>query len=594
MRLFLLFPCLTLSSCLLLAQPDPPVLKQSVVVTGTWQPLPLEEADRSIDSLPVRGQTLLFNSFVDLLRLDPSLDLRQRGQNGVQGDLSIRGASFGQTLVLLNGRRMNDPQSGHHNMDLPVPMESIQSVEVLRGTGSTLYGSDAVGGVVNIITAPPEAWQARIRMAAGSFGTNQESATVTGLVGPLTQQFTFSRDFSTGFIANRDYRNLAFGSTTRYASKLGSTDLDLGYADKPFGAQDFYGAYPSWERTKTWYSGLRQSIGDRTEAAFSFRRHTDLFYLYRDNPQRYQNNHIAESWQASVRRREPLGRTMTLFYGVEGFGENINSTNLGIHNRARGTGYVSLDIRALKRFSLTTGVRTESYRGIFDQVSPSIGVGYYVTSKFKLRGGVSRAYRLPTFTDLYYKDPANQGNAALKTETAWSSEGGAEYRPTANLRLQATVFHRRDRNGIDYMSSSPTGPWVAANIVRLNFTGVETSAAWRWRHQLFDVSYTGLRGVSELLPGIYTKYAFNYPIHSAVASWTGTLPGSLTARTRIGAMERRARDPYGVWDLYLARNRGPVRPFVQFTNLANTRYQEILSIPLPGRAVLGGVEIVIR
>jgi iron complex outermembrane receptor protein len=217
-----------------------------------------------------------------------------------------------------------------------------------------------------------------------------------------------------------------------------------------------------------------------------------------------------------------------------------------------------------------------------------------VTSKFKLRGGVSRAYRLPTFTDLYYKDPANQGNAALKTETAWSSEGGAEYRPTANLRLQATVFHRRDRNGIDYMSSSPTGPWVAANIVRLNFTGLETSAAWRWRHQLFDVSYTGLRGVSELLPGIYTKYAFNYPIHSAVASWTGSLPGSLTARTRIGAMERRARDPYGVWDLYLARNRGPVRPFVQFTNLANTRYQEILSIPLPGRAVLGGVEIVIR
>ncbi|MGC4049039.1 MAG: hypothetical protein QM757_05930 [Paludibaculum sp.] len=126
-----------------------------------------------------------------------------------------------------------------------------------------------MGGVVNIITAPPEAWQARIRMAAGSFGTNQESATVTGLVGPLTQQFTFSRDFSTGFIANRDYRNLSFGSTTRYASKLGSTDLDLGYADKPFGAQDFYGAYPSWERTKTWYSGLRQSFGERTEAAFS-------------------------------------------------------------------------------------------------------------------------------------------------------------------------------------------------------------------------------------------------------------------------------------------------------------------------------------
>lgn len=594
MRPLFLFLCLTLALRLLSAQADPPTLKQSVVVTGSWQPLPLEEADRSVDSLPVRGQSLLFNNFVDFLRLDPSLDLRQRGPNGVQGDLSIRGASFGQTLVLLNGRRMNDPQSGHHNLDLPVPMESIQSIEVLRGTGSTLYGSDAVGGVVNIITAPPESWQARMRLAAGSFGTNEESASVSGLLGPLTQQFTFSRQASTGFIANRDYRNLTLGSSTRYASKLGSTDVDLGYADKPFGAQDFYGAYPSWERTKTWFAGARQSLGERTEASFSYRRHTDLFYLYRDNPQRYQNHHQAESWQASVRRREPLGRSMTLFYGVEGFGENIDSTNLGQHSRARGTGYVSLDIRALKRFSLTTGIRTESYRGLFDQVSPSLGVGYWASPKWKLRGGVSRAYRLPTFTDLYYRDPANQGNASLRTETAWSVEGGTEYRPTTNLKLQATVFQRRDRNGIDYMSASPTGPWVAANITQLNFTGVEASAGWRWRHQVFDVSYTGLRGVSELLPGVYTKYAFNYPIHSAVATWTGTLPGALTARMRMGAMERRARDPYAVWDVAVARNRGPVRPFIQFTNLANTRYEEVLSIPLPGRAVLGGVELVLR
>ncbi|MGC4049040.1 MAG: hypothetical protein QM757_05940 [Paludibaculum sp.] len=136
---------------------------------------------------------------------------------------------------------------------------------------------------------------------------------------------------------------------------------------------------------------------------------------------------------------------------------------------------------------------------------------------------------------------------------------------------------------------------MAANIVRLNFTGVETSAAWRWRHQLFDVSYTGLRGVSELLPeNLYeVRLQLPHPFRCGFMDRHAVLvpsrlgPGS-------GAMERRARDPYGVWDLYLARNRGPVRPFVQFTNLANTRYQEILSIPLPGRAVLGGVEIVIR
>jgi iron complex outermembrane receptor protein len=588
------FLAIFLSLFLLSVRGQAPVLQQSVVVTGSWEPVPLEESDRAVLSLPVRSQNLLLNSFVDLLRLDPSLDLRQRAPNGLQGDLSIRGASFGQTLVLLNGRRLNDPQSGHHSLDLPVPLDSVQSLEVLRGAGSTLYGSDAVGGVVNVITAPPEAWQARLRTALGSFGVNQQSASIAGVFSKWTQQLTFSRDFSSGFETNRDYRNLGFGSSTRYRSSLGTTGLELGYADRPFGAQNFYGAYPSWERTKTWYAGLSQTLGEKTEASFSFRRHTDLFYLYRDNPQRYQNHHTAESWQVSLRRREPVWRNATLFYGVEGFGDRIFSSNLGVHDRARGTGYVSLDVRALQRFSFSAGVRTESYRGLFNQVSPSLAGGFWASSRLKFRAGVSRAYRLPTFTDLFYRDPANQGNAFLRPETAWSYEGGADYRPSANWRLQATVFRRQDRNGIDYMSNSPQGPWRAENITRLNFTGVEASAGWRHRGQVFDWSYTGLRGVSQLLPGVYTKYSFNYPIHSGVFSWTGALPGALTARTRVGAMERRGRSPYDVWDVYLARARGAVRPFVQFTNLANTRYEEVLTVSMPGRAVVGGIEIVIR
>ena len=113
----------------------------------------LEEIDRAIRVLPARGQSLVLNSLVDLLRLDPSLDLKARAPNGVQGDLSIRGGGFGQTLVLLNGLRLNDVQSGHHNMDIPVPLDSVARVEVMRGSGSTLYGSDAVGGVVMLFAA---------------------------------------------------------------------------------------------------------------------------------------------------------------------------------------------------------------------------------------------------------------------------------------------------------------------------------------------------------------------------------------------------------------------------------------------------------
>src|SRR5882762_9057744 len=155
-----------------------PARTDSIVVTGTWEPLTLDELDRSVTVLPVRADELLLNSWMDVLRLDSSLDLRERAPIGVQSDISIRGANFGQTLVLLNSIRINDAQSGHHNLDLPVPLAGIARVEVLRGSGSTLYGSDAVGGVINVINETPEYSEFRLRAAAGNFGVNQESGSL--------------------------------------------------------------------------------------------------------------------------------------------------------------------------------------------------------------------------------------------------------------------------------------------------------------------------------------------------------------------------------------------------------------------------------
>ncbi|GIU75689.1 MAG: hypothetical protein KatS3mg004_2776 [Bryobacteraceae bacterium] len=572
------------------SQVPEPARRDVIVVTGTWEPLPLEEADRAVLSLPAREQSILFANVMDLLQLDPSLDLRRRAPAGVQSDLSIRGATFGQTLVLLNGRRMNDPQSGHHSLDIPLPFDAIQAVEVLRGAGSTLYGSDALGGAVNFIPAAPESWQARLRLAGGSFGTQQQFASVSGVIGKIAEHIAVSRDFSTGFMPNRDYRNLAASSHTRVRSRLGATGVDLAWADKPFGAQNFYGAYPSWERTKTWFAGLHQNFNEHWEAALSYRRHTDLFYLFRDNPQRYQNHHVADGLHASLRRRDRLGGSATLYTGVESFTDHIESSNLGVHSRARGAAYAALDVRALRRFSLSLGLRSESYRGAFDQVSPALSGGWWANARLRLRASVSRAYRLPTFTDLYYRDPVNRGNAGLRPETAWNYESGADFRPSGRWRLQTTVFHRRDWDGIDYAGTSPLGPWEARNITRLNFTGVEASAAWQWRGQVAEWAYTGMRAKSTLPPGIYTKYVMNYPVHSGVFSWTGAV-GRLAARTRVGAMERRARAPYAVWDAALAWRGRRVSPFLQATNLTATRYEEILAVRMPGRAFLAGIEL---
>ncbi len=564
-----------------------------VVVTGAFEPVPLEEADRSVTVIQLTDeQRLLANTVVDFLKLDPSVDLRQRAPNNVQGDLSISGSTFGQTLVLLDGIRLNDVQTGHHNMDLPAPIDALERIEVLKGSGSLFYGSDAVGGAVNFITRQPESPEVRLRLGAGSHGTNQQRASVSLARPSWSQQLSFSRDFSTGFTDNRDYRNLSVSSRTSARTALGPSTVILAHADRPFGADRFYGNFNSWERTKTWFASGQQTLGDRTQLGFAFRRHTDLFVLFRDRPEVFTNRHAVESYQGWVRRREDVGRNARLHYGVEGLYDGIHSNNLGRHRRSRGAGYAAFDVRALNRFSFTIGGRQEVYGSANSKFSPTAAAGVWLGSRLKLRGSVSHAFRLPTFTDLYYHDPANRGSPDLRPESAWTYEAGLDFNLRGGLRGELTWFHRRERDGIDYVRRSPDDLWRATNFQSLRFTGLEAAlvtVAAR-RHRL-EFRYTGLRGAQDVVQGIVSRYVFNYPRHNGIAGWQAALPGGLAARSRIGVTQRYGRDPYAVWDVYVARSRGRVRPFLQLTNLTDTSYQEIAGVAMPGRAVLGGVEV---
>jgi outer membrane cobalamin receptor len=587
-------PVVTLLCLLPLRAQQPEPRKETVVVTGVYEPLAIDEVDRSVSVLSVKEQQLLSNTWVDYLRLESSLDVRERAPDGLQADLSIRGGTFGQTLIVVDGQRMNDAQSGHHNMDLPLPLESISRIEVLRGSGSTMYGSDATGGVVNIVTRRPEASELRLRTAVGNFGVNQQRGSLAAVHGSLSEQINFSRDFSSGFAPDRDYRNLAFSSLTHLLSPLGASDITLAYMDHPFGADQFYGAYNSWENTKTWFASMRQALGDRTEASFSFRRHSDLFVLYRDRPEVFTNHHADESYQMSLRRREDVADNMRLHYGVEGYHDSIASNNLGLHSRSRGAGYASLDIRALKRFSFSIGAREEIYRSVSGQFSPTVSGGVWLSQRLKLRASVSRAFRVPSYTDLYYHDPANLGSPDLRPEKAWSYEGALDWNAGGKLRGEVVLFHRREHDGIDYSRRSLTDIWRATNITNLRFTGVELSASARLGgRQQIDLRYTGLHGVQDSLGNSYSKYAFNYPSQSAVASWQAAMPWGLAARMRVGAVQRLAREPYGLCDASVASNRGRVRPFLQFTNLTSTVYEDIQGVAMPKRGVVGGVEVVV-
>jgi iron complex outermembrane receptor protein len=593
-------PILPLLICLGRAQ-QPPASQaaapahETVVVTGTYEPLSLDEIDRTVILLPVRDSSLVLNSLVDALRLDPSLDVQARAAGGVQNDLSIRGSTFEQTLVLLNGFRLDDAQSGHHDMDIPVPVDSVSQMEVLRGSGSTMYGSDAMGGVVNVIAEPPETTELKLRTAVGNYGINQQQGALAGVFGALDEQLTFARDFSSGFIPDRDYRSLQLASETHYLTSWGASDLTLAYMDHPFGADQFYGPYPSWEDTKTWFAGFRQALGKKTAASFAFRRHSDLFVLFRDQPEVYTNHHADESYQAAVRRSENLFTNLELHYGVEALHESIVSNNLGDHSRSRAAAYAALDFRALKRFSLSLSAREEVYRSFAATLCPTAAAGYWLSPRVKFRASASRAFRVPTYTDLYYSDPADLGNPNLRPERAWTYEGGVDWNPHARWHGEITLFERRERDGIDYYRVSPNDPWQALNIDSLNFTGIESSLRLAVsRSQSVDFRYSWLSGTEDTVPIGETKYAFNYPTDSGVVSWQANLAGQVTLRARMGVLERRQQSPYALLNIDAAYTRGRVHPFLRLSNLTNTSYQEIPGVVMPGRTVMGGVELVVR
>ena len=599
--LYLLVPQIALCAVIAMGQepaaPSKPQVSadpQTVIVTGTFQPVPLDESNRAVISLNTQQKPLLYNSFVDYLSQDSSVDLQQRAPDGVQADLSIRGSTFEQALVLLNGLRINDAQSGHHNMDIPVPLDSISRIEVLHGTGSTFYGADAIGGVVNFRTAPPDSSEFRVGAGFGNFGFNQQHLLGTYVAKRWSEELAATRDFSTGFIPDRDYRSSAVSSETRFNTFLGNSDILFAGSDRPFGAAGFYGNYPSWERTKSWFASGMQQLGKKTTAAFGYRRHSDEFVLFRDDPSIYENNHISQSWQAALRRSDEVGKNSSLNYGLEADGDKIDSNNLGYHARNRSSGYVSLDLRALHRFAATIGGREEFFSGGRTEFSPTVAGGVWLGKGWRVRVSASRGFRLPTYTDLYYSDPANLGNPLLKPESAWNFEGGPEWNSGGKLSASLTVFQRRVRDGIDYVKFSLNQPWQATNFDSINYTGIETNARLRLpRLQELDFGYTYLRANQQAVPGLISQYVFNYPSNNAVFSWLATFKNTVNIRNRVGVIQRVGVDAYPLWDLAASRANGRLRPYLQLSNLSNTNYEQITGVPMPGRMVIGGMQLML-
>jgi iron complex outermembrane receptor protein len=573
-----------------------PEVRSTVVVVGTPDPLTEEESPRSTETLEVQKYPLAFTDLNDLLRDDSSVDIEQRGGGGVQGDLSIWGSSYEQTLVLLNGWRVNDAETSHFNLDLPVPMEMVGSVNVLHGAGSTLYGSDAVSGVVDFVTAPAAAGpRLLMREGGGSFGEDDQAAVVSWGGKKLSEVIGGGRDFSDGFMYDRGYRSEEGSSETRFHSLLGDSDVLLGGSDRSFGANQFYGNYDSWERTKEWFAGINQQIDAKTQAVLAYRRHSDIYVLLINDPSYYKNQYDDDSWQGAVRRSDDLPwKGAAIYYGLEEDADQIVSNNLGDHGRNRGAGYVDFELKGKRWGTISGGMREEIFSGGMAVATPSAAMSFWVKKKVKLRASVERGFRLPTYVDLYYSDPSTIGNPNLRPESVWNFDAGADWYLSERLTFTLTAFHSDQTNAIDYVRANASVPWQAENLNGVRFTGVDAGMDWRpMAGQEVRLGLTTLEGAQEALHGLQSEYVFNYPVQNAVAEWIGQWKNGLLLRQRLRVVNRVDRGVSPIWDASVVYDRGRVQPYVQMTNLSNTGYQEILGVQMPGRAFVGGVQVVV-
>jgi iron complex outermembrane receptor protein len=314
---------------------------------------------------------------------------------------------------------------------------------------------------------------------------------------------------------------------------------------------------------------------------------------------------------------------------MESDGDSIRSYNLyqghlsyalGIHARNRGAGYVDLDLRPAKsRWNLSAGLREELFSGGLQSVlSPHLAGSLRLTDQLKARASGGYGFRLPTYTDLYYSDPATIGNPNLKPESAWSGEGGADWAPSSHLTLSATGFYNRQHNTIDYLrylGASPpvnsvlpasclinnlTNKWCAVNLSGLHFKGVEGSATYLpATGEIIQIEWTTLIGAQPPLPDLQSEYALNFPVQNLHLVWTAALKHAFLVTNSVAVVKAYQQpdnlpwnaSPYPVWNAAITHDSGKIRPYLRLANLSNTGYQEINGVAMQGRTITGGITL---
>lgn len=543
------------------------------------------------------------SSINDIVKEMPSIDFRQRGFDGVQADLSIRGATFEESSVLINGVRMNDPQTGHHNMDIPLTSMDLESIEALRGGGSALYGPDAFGGALNFITKRPADREVNTAFSFGTHDFTREAVSVTQPIKGLKNRVSFERQDSSGYRGKPTaFHTATFSFDSLLDGEWGEVEMIGGGAYKDFGASTFYSSlHPNeHESTDTRFGIMRGKFSGgavTVEPKIYCRRHWDRFILDNDRPLS-RNIHktytLGSDIQATV--STDLG---TVIAGTELAYDKIDSTNLNKHKRNRQAVFMGYNHTLPFGMALNADARLDYFSTFGLEASPSVSVGYDLNDRVRLRSSANRSYRIPSFTDLYYNAPgSNMGNASLKPESAWSYETGVDYDDKL-VKIATAVFSRNGSNIIDWVRNSPQDSWRAVNAGRLGTFGAENLVEIRPKKVFKDffiekiaAGYDFINSEKHGAGEKFSKYALNYLRHNVSLSAYAVFPFGIEEAFKVYYKRRVDQRGYFLLESKTCKKIKmagfDTELYFEGANLLNTSYSEITDVPAPGIRLTGG------
>nr|AOE10049.1 TonB-dependent receptor [uncultured bacterium] len=571
----------------------------TILIKSTRIALPFKENARTIQVISAEFiKNSAATNVADLLQQVAGVDIRRRGSAGSQADLYIRGGGFDQTLLLIDGIKMDDAQTGHHTMNAALPIEVIERIEIIKGPAARVFGQNAFTGAINIVTKSTLTNTASVNIEAGSFGQLNGSVTVgkefenssiIAHVGILT---------SDGYRHNSDYENKNYLLKGVFNKKEQPIEVIATFFDKKFGANGFYASATATEQyEETQSSLLGASTTFRTEKfkitpRVYWKRGQDEYVYIRDNPSVYRNLHITNKVGVET------NASYTSDTGITGFGLDISrvfisSNNLGKRNRTMVNLFLEHRFKALNdKLDITPGVAVTYFSDFKFHAFPGLDIGFKLSDNLKAYGNLGVTYRIPTYTDLYYNDRSTIGNSNLKPEEAFAQEIGLKFN-SGRFTSSVAIFNRDADNLIDFIRPDVTSKYEATNIAKVNTKGFELNTDYRFK--LNEFNQTLSFGYNYLNDDILdqnkdlSRYSLNTLKHQFITRFESKLFKNVRQNIIYKHAERTIGTSYNVWDASLIVAVNTFNFTITANNIFNAEYIESGFVPMPPSSLLFGL-----